>query len=115
MRARPRAVAPDDSLARAAALMESVGVREVAVVADGKVAGILARTDLEPHRGHYEWTSVRAAMTPDPVCVDPHMPASEVARLIVRRGFNAVPVTERGELRGMITRADVLRALTDRG
>jgi CBS domain-containing protein/hemerythrin-like domain-containing protein len=115
MRPRPGKVAPEDNLARAARVMEAVGAREVPVVAGGSVVGILTRTDMEPHRGHYEWTSVRAAMTPDPVCVAAETPAEDVAGLLLGRGFNAVPVTEDGALLGMVSRADLLRAFAKDG
>ena len=49
-------VAPEDSLAQALELMEAVGTRELPVVEGGVLVGILARRDLEPHRGQYEWT-----------------------------------------------------------
>jgi CBS domain-containing protein len=111
MRPKPATVAPDESLAHAAELMDSLRTREVPVVAGGALVGILTRTDLDPHRGHYEWTAVRTAMTPDPVSVAPETPVPAVARLLVGRGFNALPVTERGVLLGMIARSDVLRVL----
>jgi CBS domain-containing protein len=117
MRARPSTVAPDDSLARAADLMKSVRTRELPVIADDRLVGVLTRTDMDPYRGHWEWTAVRAAMTPDPVVIAPEMPVPAVARLLLARGFNALPVTEGGRLVGLVCRADVLRAVagtTDR-
>jgi CBS domain-containing protein len=112
MRPKPGIVAPDESLARAAQLMESLRTREVSVVAGGTLVGILTRTDMEPHRGHYEWTAVRTAMTRNPVTVAPETPVPAVARLLVGRGFNALPVTDKGVLVGMIARSDVLRVLS---
>jgi CBS domain-containing protein/hemerythrin-like domain-containing protein len=111
MRAKPGTVAPDDSLARAVGVMESFRSREVAVVSGRALVGILTRTDLEPHRGHWEWTTVRAAMTTDPVSVASETPLPVVARLLLGRGFNAVPVIDGGDVVGMIARADVLKVL----
>ena len=110
MRARPATLGPRSSLARAAELMDALQTREVPVVNGPVLVGIISRSDLEPHRGHYEWTPVRAAMTANPVTVEPDVPVAAVAQLLLGRGFNAVPVTERGELLGMISRKDVLRA-----
>jgi tRNA nucleotidyltransferase (CCA-adding enzyme) len=115
MRPISRTVAPDDSLARAAEVMETLRTREVAVVGDGALLGILTRSDMEPYRGHYEWTRVRTAMTPDPVSVPPAMPVAGVAHLLLARGFNALPVTAEGELQGMVSRSDVLRAVAGEG
>jgi CBS domain-containing protein len=111
MRVLPRSVAPGDSLARAARLMASFGTRELPVVDGRALVGILTRTDMEPYRGHYEWTAVRSAMTADPVTVLPEAPIGEVSSLLLDRGFNSVPVSADGELLGMIRRTDVLRAL----
>ncbi len=112
---RPRrvALAPGDSLARAADLMESLGARELPVVDGSDLVGILTQSDLQPHRGHYEWTTVRAAMTPDPVTVEPETPVRAVARLLLARSFNSVPVTTGRVLLGMIGRSDLLRLLAE--
>jgi len=70
MRSRGVTLRPDDTLARAAELMDALTVR-----------------DLAPHRGHFEWTRVRTAMTPDPVTVASHTPArSDLLRLLVAGG-----------------------------
>lgn len=111
MRREPRSISPDDSLARAAELMALLGTREIPIVAARVVVGVLTRADMEPYRGHYEWTPARAAMTRDPVTVRPDASVYTVARLLSERGFNSVPVAHNGELVGMISRSDVLRAL----
>ncbi len=104
-------VSPHDTLARAASVMERLGVREVAVVDGRALVGILTRTDMEPYRGHFEWTVVGSAMTPDPVAVSPDVPLAEVVGLLLEREFNSVPVSAGGEWLGMIARSDALRAL----
>ena len=111
MRPKPRSLAPEESLARAAELMESLGTREVPVVAGGALVGILTRTDMEPHRGHFEWTAVRAAMTPDPLTVAPEATVRGVASILLERGFNSLPVVNGDQLVGMIARSDVIRVL----
>ena len=109
MRRKASTIAPGDSLARAAELMKSLGIRELPVVEDRTLVGMLTRTDMEPYRGHFEWTAVRAAMTRSPITVAPDTPAVDVTRLLIARGFNAVPVAEHGELVGVISRSDILR------
>jgi len=105
------ALRPDMSLTYAAEVMEPLGVRELPVVEHGMLFGILAERDLRPHLGHHEWTAVRTAMTPDPIVVSPNTPVSAVARLLVRHGFNGVPVVHDGKLLGMVARVDLLRLL----
>lgn len=111
MRPGPTTVATHDSLARAARLMASAGTREIPVTTGDALVGILTRTDMEPYRGHFEWTTVAVAMTPDPVTVRPEMPIRDVMAVLLERGFNSVPVCGGAELLGMIARADVIRAL----
>ena len=115
MRLNPRAVVPEDTLARAAEVMESLETRELPVVVRGALVGILARTDMEPHRGHFEWTLVRGVMTADPITVSPDTSVRAVATLLLTQGFNGVPVTVDGALVGMVARRDVLRVLAQHG
>jgi CBS domain-containing protein len=51
-------------------------------------------------------------MTPDPVTISPDASVAEAARLIAREKHNRLPVVEHGRLVGVVTRIDVLDALT---
>lgn len=51
-------------------------------------------------------------MTADPVTVDPDVSVQEAAALIARRRHNRLPVVEHGRLVGVVTRLDLLEALT---
>ena len=73
---------------------------------------------LEPLR-HFEERLRKAVastahdlMTEDPVTVEPSATAAEAARVITRTGHNRLPVVEHGRLVGVVTRVDVLEALT---
>jgi CBS domain-containing protein/hemerythrin-like domain-containing protein len=103
-------VSPGDSLSRAREVMASLGARELPVVEREVLVGILTRTDMEPHQGHFEWTPVRTAMSPDPVVIAPDASIRDVARLLLDHGFNGVPVVN-GRLLGMIRRSDLLEIL----
>ena len=50
-------------------------------------------------------------MTPNPVTVEADDPVRKAARLIAETGHNRLPVEDDGRLVGVVTRADVLRAL----
>jgi CBS domain-containing protein len=52
-------------------------------------------------------------MTEDPTTIGPDADVHEAGRVISSSGHNRLPVVEHGLLVGVITRADVLRALTD--
>jgi CBS domain-containing protein len=52
-------------------------------------------------------------MTEDPVTIEPDATVHEAARLIARKKHNRLPVIEHGRLVGVVTRVDVLDALTN--
>jgi CBS domain-containing protein len=54
----------------------------------------------------------RDLMTEDPVTIEPSASVQEAARKIARSKHNRLPVVEHGQLRGVVTRVDVLDALT---
>jgi CBS domain-containing protein len=73
---------------------------------------------LEP-LGHFEERLRKATaavardlMTEDPVTIEPSAGVREAARLISRSKHNRLPVVEHGRLVGVVTRVDVLEALT---
>ena len=56
--------------------------------------------------------TVRQVMTAHPVTVSPETPVSELYDLMEQRGIAVCPVVTRaGELQGIVSRVDVLRAL----
>ena len=52
-------------------------------------------------------------MTPDPITIEPSATIDEAARLIASKRHNRLPVVEHGRLVGVVTRVDVLDALTN--
>jgi CBS domain-containing protein len=74
---------------------------------------------LEPVRGFEKRlrkamaATARDLMTEDPTTIGPDADVHEAGRVISSSGHNRLPVVEHGRLVGVITRADVLRALTD--
>ena len=70
--------------------------------------------------GHFEERLRKATaavasdlMTEDPVTIEPSASVEEAARLISRSKHNRLPVVEHGRLVGVVTRVDVLDALTN--
>jgi CBS domain-containing protein len=57
--------------------------------------------------------SARDMMTPDPVTIEADASVEDAARLIARRKHDRLPVIEHGRLVGVVTRLDVLAALTE--
>ena len=69
--------------------------------------------------GHFEERLRKAVaataedlMTPEPVTIEPAASVEEAARVIAQRKHNRLPVIEHGRLVGVVTRLDVLEALT---
>jgi CBS domain-containing protein len=69
--------------------------------------------------GHFEERLRKAAaatagdlMTEHPVTIEPGASVDEAARLIAGKKHNRLPVVEHGRLVGVVTRLDVLEALT---
>ncbi|MEW6687961.1 MAG: CBS domain-containing protein [Pseudomonadota bacterium] len=130
-------VGPDTSVREAASLMLERRISGLPVV-DGerRVLGILSEGDLirRPELGTEQhpagWLSVflsedesardfvkthgmtaRAVMSQPAICVAPDTPLAEVVRLMERRHVKRLPVVAQGRLAGLLTRADLLRAL----
>lgn len=57
-------------------------------------------------------SNVEDMMTADPVTVAPEASVGEAARLIAERKHNRLPVVDHGRLVGVVTRLDVLDAVT---
>jgi CBS domain-containing protein len=55
---------------------------------------------------------VRDLMTPDPLTIEAGADVHEAGRIIVDSGHNRLPVVEHGRLVGVVTRVDVLEAVT---
>jgi len=56
--------------------------------------------------------TVADVMTHDPVTIESSASVHEAGRIIARKGHNRLPVVEHGRLVGMVSRVDVLDALT---
>jgi CBS domain-containing protein len=98
----------------------------------GKVVGVVSEGDiirklqgLTPDKGGlFDWIfgtkkepaaklaarTAGEAMTAPPVTIEPDSTVSDAARLMSTRQINRLPVLENGELVGIVTRADLVRA-----
>ncbi|WP_237215681.1 CBS domain-containing protein [Falsiroseomonas oryziterrae] len=130
-------VPPETPVLAMARLLAERGISAVPVVdANGTAVGVVTEADLirrlagEADRpagwlaslfGNQERDAERYArthgvtakdvMTSDVVAVDPDTLASQVAHLMEDRGIRRVLVTQDGRLKGIVSRADLLRAL----
>jgi len=103
-----------DTLSTAQSLMEREGFRQLPVVENGKLIGMLSDRDLHAHSGYLDRTKVDAAMTERRlITVAPTDTAAHVARLLLEQRINAVPVVDGDRLAGIVSRSDLLRLLID--
>lgn len=95
--------------------------------ADGKVTGIVTESDflretgfhlaqvlakpLEVRRRELERTFVREVMTRDCITIDTNAPLEDAIELMDRLALKRLPVITDGKLQGLLSRADLLRAL----
>lgn len=123
MTSNPATVEPETTLRELLALMNTHGWRQVPVVRDGLLVGIVTDRDLrlaidspvlaeEEHLDRadlLEELTVESCMTRDPVTVTPEQPAHEAADLMCVHKYGALPVVEDGRLVGIVTGEDFLR------
>jgi len=113
----PAIVVPKDMEALTA-LQRMVDFRHhrLPVEQDGRIVGIVARSDLEAKLGwdRMAWRRlnrrVEDAMTPDPFTVAPDDPLDKAVELMLHHKIGGIPVVEQQKVVGMITETDVFRA-----
>lgn len=126
-------VAPETSLKEVARLLVEHRVSGLPVVEDGRVVGVVSEADIlfkeqgaaNESTGPFAWLSrsgatnaklsavtAGEAMTSPALTIDVGGTAAAAARLMIEQGVNRLPVTSGGELVGIVTRADLVRAFT---
>ena len=106
-------VASDASVADAAKCMVQGGFGSVIVVHGKMIVGILTARDVRRAAAHeraLSCTSVEPWMPPDPEPAEPGLETEDAAEMMLSRGFRHLPVTEGGDLVGIVSLRDVLSA-----
>jgi CIC family chloride channel protein len=82
------------------------------VTEKGSLVGIVTQTDVlrAVREGAIEDEVVRDVMTGEVVVISPTDSATHVARLMIEKRINRIPVVEDGKLVGIVTRGDLIRA-----
>ncbi len=100
---------PTEELAKLLAFHNISGMP--VVDAGGKVVGIVSEADVIGKRG----ATVGAIMTARVVSVAPDTPIERIAALMAEQKVKRVPVMQGESLLGMVSRADIVRAIAGRG
>lgn len=123
MHREPVTVGPDDSLRSAVRLLHQRGIRHLPVVEGKRLVGILTDRDIRQaapsgaagqtvHELHYllEKLTVREIMTKEVVTVGPEQTVEDAALLLLSHRIGGLPVVRAGELVGILTETDILKA-----
>jgi acetoin utilization protein AcuB len=115
----PITVGADDDLALALQVMLWGDIRHLPVMGGDGLAGVLSEGDvlrryaeLGPHAGAREKAS--AAMSSPPIAVPPDEAITDAVKLVTDRHIGCLPIVERGQLIGIVTRSDLLAELESR-
>lgn len=102
----------DVPIKEAAALMTRYGVNVLPLLKKGKFIGLISREVVEKalHHGFGKSRAMEFSTT-DAITVDPHTPIREIETLMIEQNQRFMPVVEKGEIVGAITRTDLLRTL----
>jgi CBS domain-containing protein len=73
----------------------------------GKLVGMVSEADLISRKGK----EARAIMSKELVTADEDKTVSEIAELMIHHRVNRVPVMRRGDIVGIVSRADIVRAI----
>lgn len=112
----------NDSLSKAEALFKKNKIKHLPVVSGDKIVGMLSYSDLlrisfadaTDDTGKfvestvYDMFSLEQVMTNKVVCVESNDTIKEVAEILAREHFHALPVIEHDKLIGIITSTDII-------
>ena len=106
-------VASDASVSDAAKVMVKGGFGSVIIVHGKMLVGILTERDVlraAANETDLSTASVEDWMTPDPETAEPDLETEDAAGMMLSRGFRHLPVTQDGDLVGLVSLRDVLSA-----
>jgi acetoin utilization protein AcuB len=124
-------VKPRDSVAHARAILEEHRINQLPVVQAGKLVGIVTDRDLRDApraveiaasaaagrtgKANPEKIAVEAVMSSNVKTLAPTDTIEEAARVMRRERYGAIPIVEKGVLRGILTRSDLLDVILEIG
>ena len=108
-------VGPDDRLALAASIMDWRNIQHLPVEAAGQLVGMLSGRDVLHFVAEQGWrpeqenpVPVRELMNCSPVSVQPELSIADAVKLMVEHQVDCLPVTQGGQLMGVVTSHDML-------
>ena len=118
---------PEQTLRDAVNLLRSKHIRQLPVVEDSKLIGIITDRDVKRatpslhsgvEREEYDrvldTTQISQFMTREPMTVSPDTDLKEAVKIFIDRKIGALPVVANGQLVGIITEIDALKVLYEK-
>lgn len=108
----PKTISASASIFEVSKKLINDGKGSLLVVENGKLLGILTKTDVIEHvilKNKDLNLKVSDIMTRRHLSIGPKKNLSEAAKLMVDYGVRRLPVVEKGKLKGLITQTDLLR------
>lgn len=109
-------IGPEATAASALAFLEKRKIRRLPVVQDGKLVGIVTKSDLQAAGRKIAAgavTTVAHVMTPKPVTVQPDETLEAAAGLLMTWKVSGLPVMDGDRVVGILTESDLFRALCE--
>jgi CBS domain-containing protein len=105
------------TLTEAVQMMSELDAGSLVVMEDEKMQGMLTFREvlaaIARHRGCTDGVTVAEVMVREPVTVAPTVEANELRRLMVEKHMRYLPVTDAGQLLGVISFLDVAKAVLE--
>ena len=115
----------DDRLTVVKEIFDSAPFHHLLVVEENQLQGVLSERDylrtLSPNIGAINETErdsetlqrrAHQVMTRDPITIAPHKSIKDASRLLIENDIGSLPVLEQGQIVGIITWKDLLRAFS---
>ncbi|BAU11111.1 tRNA nucleotidyltransferase/poly(A) polymerase family protein [Leptolyngbya sp. NIES-3755] len=107
-----RTVRPETTIKEAQKILLRYGHSGLPIVHQGQLVGIVSRRDLDLAAYHgLKDTPVEKVMATHVRTIEPSTPLSEIRSIMGTYDIGRLPVIDRGQLVGIVTRTDVLRKL----
>jgi CBS domain-containing protein len=107
-------VKPNDTIKKAAQLMNLHGISSLVVVDSGKPVGMITERDMLDRVLNNSKVTKEAAVTnimsKPVVTACPNMRAGDAAKLMIEHNIKKLPVVENGRLMGIVSLTDLLRS-----
>ncbi len=96
---------------------ELFNIAGMPVVDKGKLVGIICQSDIlkKVKSENFQNLTVKDVMVENVIYVSPAESVFTVAKLMVEKNINRVPIVENGVIVGIVTRGDIIKAVAECG